>query len=126
MFIFAPFFTNTVDNIILYTYNLDMNTAILEKKRQYLAKRPTMRMDEISNEPKYKSNFLNRLNSFGDRFLYSRAYFLLLCALVYLCWLFEVEVYGVIGVIIFASIVLVMRKDTTPLIAIIFVICLLP
>ena len=102
-----------------------MNTAILEKKRQYLAKRPTMRMDEISNEPKYKSNFLNRLNSFGDRFLYSRTYFLLLCALVYLSWLFEVEVYGVIGVIIFASIVLVMRKDTTPLIAIIFVIAMI-
>ena len=81
-----------------------MNTAILQNRKQYLLANPDVSVDELSGEPKYKSKFLNKLNDFGDRFLYSRLYFALLCATIFLCRFFEVEAYGVIGIIFFASI----------------------
>lgn len=102
-----------------------MNTAILESKRTFLSKNTDIDVESISGEPKYKSKFMNKLNDFGDLFLYSRLYFALLTATIFLCWFFEVEAYGVIGIIFFASIVLVLRKDTTPLIPIIFVVAMI-
>lgn len=102
-----------------------MSTAILMKKKEFLANNPTVSVDDLSGEPKYKSKFLNKLNDFGDKFLYSRLYFALLVLTIFLCWFFEVEAYGVIGIIFFASIVLVMRRDTTPLIPIIFVVAMI-
>lgn len=102
-----------------------MSTAILQNKRTFLSLHPEVNVDEISGEPKYRSSFLNKLNDLGDKFLYSRAYFALLCATIFLCWFFEVEAYGVIGIIFFASIVLIMRRDTTPLIPIIFVVAMI-
>ncbi len=102
-----------------------MNTAILQNRKKFLNENPTINSNELSGEPKYKSNFLNKLNDFGDRFLYSRLYFALLTLTIFLCWFFEVEAYGVIGIIFFASIVLIMRRDTTPLIPIIFVVAMI-
>ena len=102
-----------------------MNTAILQNRKQFLLANPNVSVDELSGEPKYKSKFLNKLNDFGDRFLYSRLYFALLSLTIFLCWFFEVEAYGVIGIIFFASIVLIMRRDTTPLIPIIFVVAMI-
>lgn len=102
-----------------------MNTAILTNKKKFLSENPTLSVEELSGEPKYKSRFMNKLNEFGDKFLYSRLYFALLTATIFLCWFFEVEAYGVIGIIFFASIVLIMRRDTTPLIPIIFVVAMI-
>lgn len=102
-----------------------MNTKILQNRKQFLEANPIINADEISGEPQYKSAFMNKLNDLGDKFLYSRLYFALLTLTIFLCWFFEVEAYGVIGIIFFASIVLVMRRDTTPLIPIIFVIAMI-
>ena len=102
-----------------------MNTAILKKRKQFLLENPDLSAQDLSGEPKYKSSFMNKLNDLGDRFLYSRLYFALLCLTIFLCWYFEVEAYGVIGIIFFASIVLIMRRDTTPLIPIIFVVAMI-
>ena len=114
-----------IDILHFEYYNFCMNTAILQNRKQFLLANPGVSVDELSGEPKYKSKFLNKLNDFGDRFLYSRLYFALLCATIFLCWFFEVEAYGVIGIIFFASIVLIMRRDTTPLIPIIFVVAMI-
>ncbi len=102
-----------------------MSTSILQKRKLFLLDNPGLKAEDLSGEPKYKSKFLNKLNDFGDRFLYSRFYFLLLTATIFLCWFFEFEAYGIVGIIFFASIVLVMRKDTTPLIPIIFVVAMI-
>lgn len=114
-----------IDNLHFGDYNHHMSTAILQNRKSYLEANPTVNVDDLSGEPKYKSKFLNKLNDLGDRFLYSRLYFALLTATIFLCWFFEVEAYGVIGIIFFASIVLVMRRDTTPLIPIIFVVAMI-
>ena len=102
-----------------------MNMSILKKRKQFLLENPGLSAEDLSGEPKYKSSFMNKLNDLGDRFLYSRLYLALLTLTIFLCWFFEVEAYGVIGIIFFASIVLVLRRDTTPLIPIIFVVAMI-
>ena len=102
-----------------------MSTANLIKQSKFLIDNPTLSVDDISGEPKSKHAFINKLNQFGDKFLYSRLYMVLLGLLVFVCWYLEKEIVGVAIVIFFASIVLVLRRDTTPLIAIIFVIAMI-
>ncbi|MBO7156117.1 MAG: O-antigen ligase family protein [Clostridia bacterium] len=102
-----------------------MSTAILKKSSQLLSENPSLKIEDLSGEQKSKHAFINKLHLLGDKFLYSRLYMLLLGALVFLCWFFEKEIIGVAIVIMFASIVLIARKDTTPLIAIIFVIAMI-
>ncbi len=102
-----------------------MSTAVLQNRKTFLQDNPSLCIEDLSGEPKYKSKFLNKLNDLGDRFLYSRSYFSLLALTIFLCWFFEVESYGVIGIIFFASIVLILRRDTTPLIPVIIVVAMI-
>ena len=102
-----------------------MDTTILKKRKQFLLENPELCAEDLSGEPKYKSKFMNKLNDIGDRFLYSRTYFAILCLTIYLCWLFEYEIYGVVAIILFASIVLILRRDTTPLIPIVMVVAMI-
>ena len=79
-----------------------MSTANLIKQSKFLIDNPTLSVDDISGEPKSKHAFINKLNQFGDKFLYSRLYMVLLGLLVFVCWYLEKEIVGVAIVIFFA------------------------
>ncbi len=115
----------TIDNNAVKAYNFNMNTAILQKRSKFLIDNPNFQAEDFSGEPKYKSKFLNKLNDLGDRFFYSPLYFILLASAIFLCWFFEVEAYGVIGIIFFASIMLVLRRDATPLVPVIIMVAMI-